>query len=195
MPEAASDRALVRRVLAKDREAFDEFFNAYFDRLVRFAAARMGDVAGVEDVVQETLIKALKSLHTYRGEALLFTWLCQICRHQMSDWHAKHGVRENLNISLDDDASVLAALESLGLVVQDDIAARIALSDMVALTLDYLPDAYGRALELKYVEGLTVKEIAGELGLGRLATQSLLARARKGFRTAFRDLQQGLNAS
>lgn len=194
MAPATSDKALVERVLSKDRAAFEEFFNAYFGRLVRFCTARMGDVPGVEDVVQETMIKAVKNLHSYRGEALLFTWLCQICRNEMSDWHARHGKRERLNVSIDDDPAVLASLESLGLVLQDDLANRIALADIVGMALDYLPDTYGRALELKYVEGLSVKEIAVELGLGRLATQSLLARARKAFRTSFQDLQQGLSA-
>ena len=66
---------------------------------------------------------------------------------------------------------------------------------MVQLALDYLPENYSSVLEWKYLEGLSVKEIAARLGVGRLAAQSTLARARTAFRTCFRDLQNELRAS
>ncbi len=56
---------------------------------------------------------------------------------------------------------------------------------MIASTfLDRLPTRYGDALEMKYVEGLSVAEIGVELGIGTIAAQSLLARARVAFRDA-----------
>ena len=98
------------------------------------------------------------------------------------------------SFSLDDDPQIRAALESFGAQMQSDLATDIALADLVQLTLDYLPDRYGKALEWKYLEGASVKEIAARLGVGRLAAQSILARARSAFRQGFQDLQQEVSA-
>lgn len=192
MAVAKADKALVERVLAQERAAFDEFFAAYFGRLCRFCRARIGPNDAIEDIVQETLVKALRNLHTYRGEALLFSWLCQICRNEISTWYKRHGQKLAVTASIDDDPGVMAALESFGIELQGAADERIALADMIQITLDYLPNNYGRALEMKYLEGLSVKEIARALDISRLATQSLLARARTAFREGFLDLQREL---
>lgn len=188
--QAPNDRELINRVLAKDRQAFDEFFDTYFPRLCRFCGSRISDPDAVEDIVQETLLKAMRNLHTYRGEALLFSWLAQICRNEISNWYAKTGRKTEVLVSMDDDLAVRATLESAGLDIQETMMANVGLAEMVHLALDYLPENYGRVLELKYLEGLSVKEIAARLGTGRLSTQSMLARARTAFRTCFAELQQ-----
>src|SRR6185295_13253388 len=77
------DHALVRQMLAGDEAAFGEFFDTYFPRLFRFAVRRVAEDAA-EDVVQATLVQAIRKLGTWRGEAALFTWLCTLCRHEVS---------------------------------------------------------------------------------------------------------------
>src|SRR3979490_21034 len=97
-----SDRALVARMGAGDQRAFDEFFHSSAPRLAAFAARRSGlDAASVEDIVQNTLIKAVRNLASYRGEAALFTWLTQICRHELADVHRK-AARRPAEVSLDE---------------------------------------------------------------------------------------------
>jgi DNA-directed RNA polymerase specialized sigma24 family protein len=61
----------------------------------------------------------------------------------------------------------------------------------VQLTLDYLPARYGDALEWKYIEELSVGEIADRLGVGYKAAESLLTRARAAFRDAFSSVGGG----
>ena len=138
--------------------------------------------------MQETLIKAIRHLDGYRGEAALFTWLCQIARSQISDYYRYHERKEAPLVSLDDDPQIRAILESLQLHDEGPVD-RIAITQVVQLTLDYLPDPYGRALEWKYLEGLSVEEIAQRLGTGVVAAQSLLARARAAFRKGFKEVQ------
>src|ERR1700682_858124 len=97
-----SDRALVARMGAGDQRAFDEFFHSCAPRLAAFAARRSGlDAASVEDVVQNTLVKAVRHLASYRGEAALFTWLTEICRNELADEHRK-AKRRPAHISLDE---------------------------------------------------------------------------------------------
>ena len=184
----------LQRVLQKDRQAFERFFEVYFARLFRFCSARVSQADACEDIVQETLFKAMRNLSGYRGEASLFTWLCQICRNEISNWYQRSGSKSEVLVSLDDDPGLTSALESLQIDFNDEID-RLSTEKLVQLTLDYLPDRYGKALEWKYLEGLSVSEIADRLGTGSIATQSLLARARRAFRRGFRDVQQELEAA
>jgi hypothetical protein len=76
---SVDDKTLTRRLLAGDEPAFEEFFNDYFPRLFRFALPRVGgDEDAAEEATQAALVKAMEKLHTFRGEAALFTWLCAI---------------------------------------------------------------------------------------------------------------------
>ena len=79
------DRSLAARAVRGDDQAFNELFEIYFPRLFRFALRRVADENVAEDIVQSTLIKAMRSLSSWRGEASLFTWLCTICRHEVHD--------------------------------------------------------------------------------------------------------------
>ena len=80
------DQQLVQRVLAGEERAFDAFFGEFFPRLYRFALPRLSrDEDLAKDVVQATLIKALRGLAGFRGDSALFTWLCQICRREIVD--------------------------------------------------------------------------------------------------------------
>ena len=67
------DLRLAKRVVNKDKRAAEAFFNSYFPRLYRFVALRTPEDSTCEDLVQETLIKAIRHLDGYRGEAALFT--------------------------------------------------------------------------------------------------------------------------
>jgi RNA polymerase sigma-70 factor (ECF subfamily) len=180
------DRQLVKAMLEGDQRAFRTFFEAYFARLYRFAVPRLGrdeDVA--KDVVQETLIKAIRRLGDWRGEASLFTWMCQICRRQIADHVRSQQHRSAKVVMIEDSEEVRAALESIEAPASDDPLRRADSAEtkrLVQAVLDRLPGRYGEALEWKYVEGRSVEEIGERLGIGQTAAQSLLARARVAFR-------------
>jgi RNA polymerase sigma-70 factor (ECF subfamily) len=87
MTEREEDRRRVRALLAGDANAFDVFFEEYFPRLYRFVLPRVDHaVADAQDICQETLLRALRRLSSYRGEAALFSWICQIAANQVSDY-------------------------------------------------------------------------------------------------------------
>lgn len=183
-----ADLELVDRLLRRDVRAFDAFFNEYYPKLYRFVIRRApGDVAAAEDIAQNTICRALESLESYRGEAPLFTWLCTLCRREMSlRWRDLFVVRGS---SLaEDDPQVRAALESMLACEQSDpqaAAGRDQMRDTVCATLDYLPSLYADILECKYVRDMSVSEIAAQIGRNIKATESLLTRARAAFREAF----------
>jgi RNA polymerase sigma-70 factor (ECF subfamily) len=170
---------------AGEQRAFDEFFHSHVQRLAAFTARRSGlDAASVEDIVQNTLVKAVRNLSSYRGEASLFTWLIQICRHELADV-ARKTARRPAYISLQEPDQVVHLAYELRVPDHREPAAeveadfhRVAIID----ALNALPHRYALALEAKYGDGLSVEEIAAMLGVTTVAAQSLLARARQAFR-------------
>lgn len=185
-----SDLELMQRLREGEREAFEQFFREYHPKLFRFALRRLSqNRAAAEDAAQVTICSALKSLHTYRGEAPLMTWLCTICRRQLIS-QARHG--RNVVAMREDDAEVQAALATLLDTEQGDPLSAAAAGQVqaaVLAALDYLPGNYADVLEWKYVHELSVEEIGDRIGRSVKATESLLTRARNAFREAFQTLR------
>jgi RNA polymerase sigma-70 factor, ECF subfamily len=189
-----SDAPLVRRVCAGEEAAFDEFYALFFPRLYRFALARLnGNEDASEEVVQRTLIRGIDRLHTFRGDAALLTWLCTLCRHEIAEWIGREARVREISLSDEQEAARLA-LDKLAAGDIDDPDNALHRSEVMRLVhsaLDNLPERYGDALEWKYLEDLTVEQIACRLGLGYKAAESLLTRARAAFRDSFSRLAGG----
>jgi RNA polymerase sigma-70 factor (ECF subfamily) len=178
-------------MLAADEGAFEEFFEGHFPGLYRFALTRLDhDEDAAEEVAQATICKAITKLGTYRGEAALFTWLCTFCRHEISAFCKRNRVTARRVDLIEDTPEVRAALESSGGMLEGPEKAfdRAEVGRLVQVALDQLPPHYGNALEWKYLEGLSVKEIAQRLKLTPKAAESLLTRAREAFRDGFTAL-------
>jgi RNA polymerase sigma-70 factor, ECF subfamily len=183
-----AERALVSAMLAGEERAFSEFFDAYFPRVYRFALPRVGgDPDACKEVVQTTLIKAMRKLASWRGDAALFTWVCQICRREIAD-HVRSAKRHAGRVMLVEDSPEMhAVFESIAAPAAEgpmQIHSAAETRQLIQSVLDRLPARYGDVLEWKYVDGETVEQIGERLGIGFTAAQSLLARARTAFRAA-----------
>ncbi|MDE2218961.1 MAG: RNA polymerase sigma factor [Gammaproteobacteria bacterium] len=178
------DQALVRLLCQGDEAAYRRFFDAYARRLAAFVQRRMGgDQFAVEDVVQNAFIRAVRGLPQYRGQASLYTWLCAVARSEIVDELRRRG-RSPRTLSLDGSTGVAALVETLH-PVDDPQGPRHAESadslERVARVLAQLPARFAVALEGKYGDELSVRELSRQLGQSEAATQSLLARARDAF--------------
>lgn len=179
-------------MLAGDERAFDAFFEAYLARVYRFALPRLnGDVEATREVVQAALTKAMRKMGGFRGDASLFTWICQICRREVVD-HIRANRRHTRHVVLiDDQPELRMAIEAIEAPEEYDLVksyGRAETGRLVQSVLDRLPSSYGDALEWKYMEGRSVEEIGERLGIGTTAAQSLLARARTAFREALEQV-------
>jgi RNA polymerase sigma-70 factor (ECF subfamily) len=182
------DRKLVARLVKGDERAFDFFVDEYYPRLFRFAFARIGrDADAAQDVVQNTFTNVIRKIASYRGEAALFTWLCTFCRYEIAAFLRQKGKRAPEVELIEDSPHARAALESLGALSNGTIARfeRDELARMVWAVLDHLPVRYGNALQWKYIQGFSVREIASRLGASPKAAESILTRARQAFRDGF----------
>jgi RNA polymerase sigma-70 factor (ECF subfamily) len=192
VPIYLDDKQLVKRLLRGDERAFDQFFKQNFSRLYRFAQVRMSDDReATREIVLATLSKALNKIDCYLGEAALFTWLCTICRNEIVDWARRNAQYREHIVLTEDHPDLQAVVDSLVAPATDDPRRQYQqqeASRLVQVALDSLPPQYGDALEWKYIEGYSVKEIAGRMGLTPDAVQSLLARARKAFEEIYTTL-------
>jgi RNA polymerase sigma-70 factor, ECF subfamily len=189
------DRLLVQQLLAGDQVALQQFFDEYFDRLYRFAYARLrGDAALAEDAAQNTLVRALRGLSGFRGEAGLFSWLATICRNEIADLVEKAARVAAHTVSLDAEGGAREAAHAVTTPhgAGDTLFAGLERLKVIRQVLDELPGKYGEMLELKYIEEWDVERIAQRVGLSFEATQSQLQRARGAFRSALQA--RGLSA-
>jgi RNA polymerase sigma-70 factor (ECF subfamily) len=168
-----------------DQRAFDEFFRSNVPRLVAFTTRYSGlDTASVEDIVQNTIVKAMRALKTYRGEASLFTWLTQICLYELVD-NRRKTARRSTHVSLHDLEDAWRLVEQLRVPANREPSAEAETEShraAVLATLQSLPRRYAQVLEAKYGDGLSVEQIADTMGVTAVAVQSLLARARDAFK-------------
>lgn len=182
----AADRQLARQVARGSEAAFNRFFELYYPRVFRFCLRRINE-QDAEEVAQQVFLQALRAVGKYRGEASLFTWLCQIARFEISA-RFRREERRPATVSIDDDLEFRADLESLFEEPEhapESLAMTGQAQALVELVLDHLPSDYGRILELKYMEGCSVDEIVARLGGSFASVQSKLARARGAFREQY----------
>ena len=191
------DKRLAKRLLSGDDRAFDQFFDENFARLYRFALSRLGgDTEAAQEIAQAALSRAVQKLSSYRAESALFTWLCAICRNEMSDWLRKQGRYREHIVLAEDFPDVAAAVDSITAAPERGPEAeyeRVELIRLIQVALDRLPPKYGDVLEWKYIEGHSVRDIAARLGIGQEAAQSLIARAKRAFADVYRSLREAMN--
>jgi RNA polymerase sigma-70 factor, ECF subfamily len=183
----AEDQQLRDRVLAGEPAAAAALFERHVDALYEFVHWRVGrDRATAEDVVQDTFLVALQRLDSFDGRSSLHTWLCGIAKNRVRMARRKRRPTSLTDILQDADPEifdVLADLESAELpgwaLEREETRA------LVGATLSSLPPDYRDALLQKYVEQLSVNEMAVRAGKSPKATESRLTRARVAFARVF----------
>jgi len=140
-----------------------------------FLFARVGgDEAAAEDLLQETLLEAVRGAANFRAEASASTWMCAIARRRLARYYESERRAEVAQRSLRvvDDGGVFPG-PGVELVERQDEVVR---------ALGRLPALQRQVLVLKYLEEMSVGDIAGQLNRSRVQVQSLLQRGRDGLR-------------
>ena len=168
----SDDVLLLRSAAGGDGGAVRQLLDEVAPVVYGFLYARVGgDQASAEDLLQETLLEAVRSARSYRGDAALSTWLCAIARRRL----ARHYESER---RAEATRHGLRAVPPIDEEAEDIVEQR----DEVVRALGRIPPTHRQVLVLKYLDGLAVEEIAAELGRSRVQVQSLLQRARDGLR-------------
>ncbi len=181
------DLRLCQRIQAGEPAAAEALVERHMDALYEFVHYRVGgDRGAAEDVVQDTLLVALRGIGGFDGRSTLHTWLCGIAKNKIRAERRKRRPRPLEDVLEDADAEIhhiLARVASEPL--PEWVLERRETEELVGATLSSLPPDYRRALVAKYVEGLSVAEIAAQSGKGVKAEESNLHRARLAFARVF----------
>jgi RNA polymerase sigma-70 factor (ECF subfamily) len=163
------DVELLRAVARGEPAAVRRLLDEAGPVLYGFVFARAGgDGPAAEDIVQETLLEAVKGAAGFRGDAALTTWLCAIARRRLARFYERER-REDV------------ARSGLTLVPSSP-ASEVDDRDEMIRALGQLSAIHRQVLVLKYLDDFTVGQIARELGRTEVQVQSLLQRARDGLR-------------
>ncbi len=182
------DKLLATRVLNGDRAALRRFFDSYYPPTYRYCLRRVSP-QDAEELATDALRHAIRRLDGYRGEARLLTWIHGIARKLLAS-HFRRTARHRKVVYIDDNERVRAQVEAMAADPGESPEYAHELrerQDLVHRMLDRLPVDYGQVLEWKYIEGLSVEEIAGRLQTTAVSVQSRLARARRSFRQCFEN--------
>lgn len=161
------DGATVRRILKGDRAAGERLVTEEYPRIYRLLRHLTGTVEVAEDLTQQTFLKAWQALASFRGEASLSTWLHRIAYHEYTHW---------LRARRDH-----APLEEAG-EVPDPRAAGGLEAVLLRGALAQLSSEHRETFLLYHVQGLSVPETAGVLGVPPGTVKSRLYHARQRLR-------------
>lgn len=178
-----SDSALVERAVAGDKKAFELLVIKYQRRIQRLIGRMVRDVDLVEDIAQETFIRAYRALAQFRGDAQFYTWLYRIAvntaKKALMELKRDPTISENSFKSGDDDET--SPLEN-GLTSSETPEAILAskeIVDMVNAAMLALPGELRQAISLREIEGLSYEEIAEIMSCPIGTVRSRIFRARE----------------
>ncbi|MEO5573228.1 MAG: RNA polymerase sigma factor RpoE [Gammaproteobacteria bacterium] len=178
--EHSVDQELVERVQKGDKKAFDVLVLKYQHKLHKLISRYIRDFSEVQDVAQESFIKAYRALPNFRGESAFYTWLYRIAINTAKNYLVAQGRRPP-----DGDIDVVDAEQFAGDSVLKDYATpeHVLLRDDIERTVDrvikQLPDDLRMAITLRELEGLSYEEIAEMMSCPVGTVRSRIFRARE----------------
>lgn len=178
-----SDAMLVERTVAGDQKAFELLVIKYQRRIQRLIGRMVRDVDLVEDIAQETFIRAYRALAQFRGEAQFYTWLYRIAvntaKKALMDLKRNPTVSENSFKSGEDDETSPLENELISSETPDAVLASKEIAEMVNAALDALPEELRQAITLREIEGLSYEEISEAMNCPIGTVRSRIFRARE----------------
>lgn len=176
--DGLDDAHLVTRATAGRVDAFEELARRHRDRAYRVALRMVGDRRDAEDIVQESLLAAWRSLGGFRGDSAFSTWMYRIVLNR--SLNVLRARRESETLS-DELASAAPSTERT-------VEARVKLDDVRRAILRLTPEQRG-PLVLRELEGCSYEELAEILEISVSAVKSRLHRARLELLNAVRSWQ------
>jgi len=163
------DETLFGRARAFDEQALGEIYDAYFERLYRYAYRFVGDVASAQDIAAETLRRLLEALRDGRAPNHLGAWLYRVAHNLAMDQHRQRPAEGIVSLEPDLDQADEADTEA-------DSEQRLA-QEKVRAALAQLTPEQQNVVVLKFMEGYSNAEVGALMNKPEGAIKSLQHRA------------------
>lgn len=180
---ADDDASLVSRIQAGDRAAFESLMRRYNRRLYRLARATLRNDADADDALQNAYVLAYKSLHQFRGDASVATWLSRLVLNECLD-RLRRNARRDKVLPMSSPTAAINELPDSDTDSPDQTLARDQVRALLGRKLDELPRDFRQVFVLRSVEELSVEETARILGVAEVTIRTRHLRARSLLREA-----------
>ena len=179
MAEQLTDQALVERVQQGDKKAFNLLVSRYQNKVAGLLT-RYVPRNDIPDVVQESFIKAYRSIESFRGESAFYTWLYRIAVNTAKNYLTAQGRRPPNEDILAEEAETYDAGGNLRDVeTPENLMLSAELKQIVFDTINGLQEELKTAITLREIEGLSYEEIADIMDCPVGTVRSRIFRARE----------------
>lgn len=184
-PTAAdTDLMLVERTVAGDQRAYGLLVAKYQRRIERLIGRMVRDSDLVEDIAQETFIRAYRALHQFCGDAQFYTWLYRIAvntaKKALVDIRRNPVISENaMRSGGDDDETSFIDNELTSEETPETVLAAKEIAATVNAAMESLPEDLRQAVTLREIEGMSYEEIAEVMNCPIGTVRSRIFRARE----------------
>jgi RNA polymerase sigma-70 factor (ECF subfamily) len=182
------EAALVQRCAAGDESASAELVAEHQRTVVQLASNLLGDREEALDLSQEVFLRVFRTIHRFRGQSSLRTWIYRIAVNQARNrhrfWRRRHRADQ---VSLDQHVAMHGDVFSGLGPTPERVLAQKELAERLRVALNRLPFDQRTAIVLREVDGLSYEEIAYSLQLAVGTVKSRLTRARQALRAELRD--------
>lgn len=190
MGERKVDQQLVVRAQHGDQQAYGLLVSKYQRKLARLLSRLIRDPAEVEDVAQETFIKAYRALGSFRGDSAFYTWLYRIGINTAKNYLVSQGRRAPT--STDFDSEEAESFEEGELLRDNNTPERMLFSKEIGETvnaaMEALPEELRTAITLREIEGMSYEDIAKMMDCPIGTVRSRIFRAREAVAEKLRPL-------
>lgn len=190
MGDREVDQALVERAQKGDKQAFGLLVSKYQRKLIRLLSRLIRDPAEVEDVAQETFIKAYRALPSFRGDSAFYTWLYRIGVNTAKNYLVSQGRRAPTTTEFDsEDAETFEEGDQLrDINTPEHVLLSKQIGETVNAAMEALPEELRTAIMLREIEGLSYDEIASIMECPIGTVRSRIFRAREAVAEKLRPL-------
>jgi len=190
---ADTDLMLVERTVAGDQKAYELLVLKYQRRIERLIGRMVRDTDLVEDIAQETFIRAYRALSQFRGEAQFYTWLYRIAvntaKKALGDLKRDPLVSENaLRGGEEEDETSAVENELTTAETPETVLAAKEIAGAVNSAMEALPEELRQAVTLREIEGLSYEEIAEVMNCPIGTVRSRIFRAREAISVKIKPL-------
>ena len=176
-----SDEELVEHVLGGRPALFEMLMQRHTERLRRVVRSVLKDDAQIDDVLQETFLRAFAHLSEFQGTAKFATWLTRIAVNEAV-------MRKRRAVEQVDVTAMEVSGREAG---PEDVAASRQLGELLERAVEALPENYKDVFMLRVVDGFSVAETAWVLGVSEEAVRTRAFRANEALRALLAELQGG----
>jgi RNA polymerase sigma-70 factor, ECF subfamily len=190
---ADTDLMLVERTVAGDQKAYELLVLKYQRRIERLIGRMVRDTDLVEDIAQETFIRAYRALSQFRGEAQFYTWLYRIAvntaKKALVDLKRDPLVSETaLRGGDEEDETSTVENELTTAETPETVLAAKEIAAAVNSAMEALPEELRQAVSLREIEGLSYEDIAEAMNCPIGTVRSRIFRAREAISARIKPL-------